>query len=66
MCGRKAVDRKTTEKQKDMLGLKEAIDVLATTNEVRWYGHVMRRNIDSVLRVALNLEASGKRQRGRP
>ena len=66
MCGQKVVDRKTTEEQMDMLGFKETIDRLATANGVRWYGHVLRRDDDSVLRVALNLEVSGKRKRGRP
>ena len=66
MCSQKVVDRKTTEKQMDMLGLKETIDRLATANGVRWYGHVLRRDDDSVLRIALNLEVSGKRKRGRP
>ena len=66
MCGQKVVDRKTTEEQMDMLGLKETIDRLATANGVRWYGHVLRRDNNSVLRVALNLEVSGKRKRGRP
>ena len=66
MCGQKVVDRKTTEEQMDMLGLKETTDRLATANGVRWYGHVLRRVDDSVLRVALNLEVSHKRKRGRP
>ena len=66
MCGQKVVDRKTTEKQMNMLGLKETIDRLTTANGVRWYGQVLRRNDDSVLRVALNLEVSGKRKRERP
>ena len=35
MCGQKVVGRKTTKKQMDMLGLKEAIDRLATVNEVK-------------------------------
>ena len=35
MCSQKVVDRKTTEEQMDMLGLKETIDRLATANEVR-------------------------------
>ena len=63
MCGQKVVDRKTTKEQMDMLGLKETIDRLATANGVRWYGHVLRRDDHSVLRVALNLEVSGKRKR---
>ena len=66
MCGPKVVERKTTEEQMDMLGLKETIDRLATANGVRWYGHVLRRDDDSVLRVALDLEVSGKKKRGRP
>ena len=66
MCGQKVVDRKTTKEQMDMLGLKETIDRLATANGVRWYGPVLRSDDDSVLRVALNLEMSGKRKRGRP
>ena len=66
MCGQKVVDRKTTEEHMDMLVLRETIDRLATANGVRWYGHVLRRDDDSVLRVALNLEVSGKRKRGRP
>ena len=66
MCGQKVVDRKTTEEQMALLGLKETIDRLATANGVGWYGHVLRRDDDSVLRVALNLEVSGKRKRGRP
>ena len=66
MCGQKVVDRKMTEEQMDMLGLKESINLLATANGVRWYEHVLRRDDDSVLRVALDLEVSGKRKRGRP
>ena len=31
----------------------------------RWYGHVLRRDDNSVLRVALDLEVSGNRKRGR-
>ena len=66
MCGQKVVDRKTTEEQMNMLGLKETIDRLATANGVRWYGHVLRRDHDSVLRVALNLKVTGKTKRVRP
>ena len=64
MYGQKVVDKKTTEEM-DILELKETIDRLATANGVRWYGHVLRRNDDSVLRVAQDLKGSGKRKRGR-
>ena len=66
MCCPKGVDRKTTEEQMDMLGLREIIDRLATANGVRWYEHVLRRDDGSVLRVALDLEVSGKRKLERP
>ena len=65
MCGQKVVDRKTTEEQMGMLGLKETINWLATGNDVGWYGHVLRRDDDSVLRVALDLEVSDNRKRRR-
>ena len=64
MCSQKVVNRKMTEEQMDMLGLKKTIDQLATANGVRWYGHVLRRDDDSVLRVAMNLEVRGNRKQG--
>ena len=62
MYGQKVIHRKTIEEQMDMLGLKKTIDWLATANRVRWYGHALRRNKDSVIRVALDLEVTGKRK----
>ena len=35
MCSRKVADRKTTEDQMDLLGLKETVNRLATANGVR-------------------------------
>ena len=64
MYGQKVFERKTTKEQINMLGLKENIDRLATANGVRWYGHVLRKDDNSVLRVALDVEVSGKRKRG--
>ena len=64
-CGQKVVERKMTGEQMDMLRLKETIDCLATANGVRWYGNKLRRDDNSVLWVALDLEVSGKRKRGR-
>ena len=64
MCSQKVVDRKTTEEQIHMMGLRKTIDQLATVNGVIWYGHVLRRDDDSVLRIALNLEVSSKRKQG--
>ena len=66
MCGVKLMDRKNTEDLMDSLGLKETVDKLAKANGVRWYGHVLRREEDDVLRKALAFEAGGLRRRGRP
>ncbi|VDO29640.1 unnamed protein product [Heligmosomoides polygyrus] len=33
---------------------------------LRWYGHVLRANDDTVRKIGLNLEVPGKRPRGRP
>ena len=52
--------RKTIKKQMDMLKLRKT--GLATVNGIGWYGYVLRRDDDRVLRVDLDLEVSGKRQ----
>ena len=39
---------------------------MAKANEVRWYGHVLRRDGGHVLRKALEFEVKGKRKGGRP
>ena len=62
MCARKIVDKKTTEEQMDMLNLKQKIDRLVKANGVRWYEHRLRSDNNSVLKVALDLEANGKRK----
>ena len=61
MCGRKVVNKKTTQEQMDMLELKETADGSAKANEVGWYKHELRED-DSVLRIALDLEVSGKKK----
>ncbi|VDO93777.1 unnamed protein product [Heligmosomoides polygyrus] len=33
---------------------------------LRWYGHVLRGKEDSVRKIGLNFEVTGKRPRGRP
>ena len=43
-----------------MLGLSEAVDQLAMTNSVRWYGHELRRDCGNILRRALDLEVGGQ------
>ena len=58
MCGVLLKDRKRSTHLMFMLGLNEAIDLLAMTSSVRWYGHVLRR--------ALDFEVEGQKNQGRP
>ena len=63
MCGRKVVDKKTTQEQIDMLRLKETVNRLAKANGVRLYRHLLRKGDDNVSRIALDLEVSGDGKR---
>ena len=58
MCGVKLVDRKNTEELIKMLGLKETLDKMAKANGVRWYGHVVRRDDESILKKAMMFEVN--------
>ena len=53
MCSVKLMDKKNTEELMVMLGFKETIGKLAKANGVHWYGHVLRREEDDILRKAL-------------
>ena len=66
MCGVKLVDKKKMEDLMEMLSLKETLDRMAKANGVRWYGHVIRRDDDNILKKAMMMEVTGKRKRGRP
>ena len=66
MCGVKLKERESSEELMDRLGLRERVEQLAKANGVRWYGHVLRREKDDVLRRALAFEVDGVRRRGRP
>ena len=66
VCGVKLVDRMNTEELMEMLGLKKTLDRMAKANGVRWYGHVIRREDDNILKKAMMMEVLGQRKRGRP
>ena len=66
MCGVKLMDRKNTEELMEMLGLKKTLDKTAKPNGIRWYGHVIRREDDNILKKAMMMEVNGQRKRGRP
>ena len=66
MCGVKLVDRKKMEDLMEMLGLKETLDRMTKANGVRWYGHVITRDDDNILKKAMMMEVNQKRKRVRP
>ncbi|XP_067034824.1 uncharacterized protein [Acropora muricata] len=65
MCGAKLMERKRTGDLMEMLGLKETVVLMAKANGVRWYGNVLRRDDEHILRKALEFEVRGKRKPGR-
>ena len=65
MCGVQSNGRKRSTNLMFMLGLHETIDQLAMANSVRWYGLLLRRKVDHVLRRAYDFEVEGKRMKGR-
>ena len=60
MCVVKLVDGKNTEDLMQMLGLKETSDKITQANGVRWYGHVVRRDEESILKEAMMLQVNGQ------
>ena len=66
MFGVKLVDGKNTEELMEMLDLKKTLDRMAKANGVRWYGHVIRREDDNILKKAIMMEVNVQRKRGRP
>ena len=66
MCGVQLKDRKRSTDLIFMLGLNDAMDQLAMTNTVCWYGHVLGREDGHVLRRALYFEVESQRKKWRP
>ena len=66
MCGVKLVDKKSTKDLMQVLDLNETIDQLAKANSVRWYGHVLRKDMNNFLRMALDVKVKGTRKICRP
>ena len=66
ICGVQLKDRKSSIDLMFKLGFNEAIDQLAMANNVRWYGHVLRREDGHILRRVLDFEVEGQRKKGRP
>ena len=62
MCGIKLVDRKNMEELMETMGLKETLKRMAMATGVRWYGRVIKRDDDYILKKAMMLEVNGHRK----
>ena len=49
-----------------MLGMNESLDRIYKGSSMRWYGHVLRKEDENVIVMALKFEVSRIRERGRP
>ena len=64
--GVKIIEKRRNQELMSLLGIKDTLDELARATGVRWYGHVLRRDNDDVLRRAVDFEVAGRRKRGLP
>ena len=64
MCSVSLSDRRRNEER--LLGLNESLECIARANGVQWYGHVLRREEEHVLKKALDFRVEGLRKRGPP
>ena len=64
MCGLKLMDKKLTKDLMQMLNLNETTDQLAKANSVRWYGNVLRKDMNNFLRRVLYFKVRGTRKMG--
>ena len=60
MCGVKLMNRKNMEMLMEKLGSKEMLDRMAKAIGVKWYGHVIRRDDDNILKKATMLEVNSQ------
>ena len=65
MCGVKLLDRRNSEELMDMLGIKESLDRMAKACSMRWYGHVLRKEDETMIVKALKFVVSGSRGRAK-
>ena len=63
MCGMKLMNKKHTDELMNMLEIRETVENFAKASRVWWYGHVLRRNENDVLREALSFKVEGQKRK---
>ena len=66
MCWMRLVDRVLTEVLPDGVGLALKIEDTIIQRCLRWYGHVIRGDINSQIHKVMEVEITGKRKKHRP
>ena len=62
MCGVRLVDRVSPDVLRDKVGVVVTIKDSIIQRRLRWYGHVIRRDISSQIREVMDHEIPGKRK----
>ena len=65
MCGVRLVDKVSTDVLRDRVSVVVKIEGMIIQSRLRWYGHVMRGDINSQIREVMEVEITGKRKKGR-
>lgn len=65
LCGITLADRISSQNILSSCGLTD-LRMIMMRRRLNWFGHVMRRDLDEPLSKIINLEAPGRRPRGRP
>ena len=65
MCGVKLKDRLPSKELRERLGVDD-ITLILQQNRLRWYGHVLQKDVDDWVKKCMEYEVEGSRPRGRP
>ena len=66
MCGMRLVDRVPTDVLQDRVGVVVKIEYLIIRNCLRWYGHVMRGDINFQICEVMEVEITEKKKKDQP
>ena len=65
MCGISLKDRRTNEELRWLVGV-EPITTFIRSGRLRWYGHVMRKGDEDLVKKCMEYRVEGRRPVGRP
>ena len=66
ICTVRLVDSVLTDVHPDRVSVVVKTDDMIIQSRLRWYGHVMRGDINSQIREVMEVEITAKRKKGRP